>query len=122
MRFRQGGRSETSALAASCAALVAATFSEPARALGVRTLRAFESRTAGAISIGPLSSDTLALVLAGGSALSLDRLDKALSLDVRITGAGEVAVGGGRVMAQKVAITGMGTFPHPSSPASAPKS
>jgi hypothetical protein len=81
--------------------------------LGVRTLRAFESRTAGAISIGPLSSDTLALVLAGGSAIHLDRLDNALSLDVRITGAGEVAVGGGTVTAQKVAITGMGTYTAP---------
>ena len=81
--------------------------------LGVRTLRAFESRTAGAISIGPLSSDALALVLTGGSALSLDRLDKALSLDVRITGAGDVAVGGGTVTAQKVAITGMGTYSAP---------
>ena len=43
--------------------------------LGVRTLRAFESRTAGAISIGPLSSDTLALVLAGGGSIRLDRLE-----------------------------------------------
>jgi hypothetical protein len=78
--------------------------------LGVRTLRAFESRTIGTISIGPLSSDTLALVLAGGSTIHLERLDNALSLDVRITGAGEVAVGGGTVTAQKVAITGMGTY------------
>jgi hypothetical protein len=78
--------------------------------LAVRTLRAFESRTTGAISIGPLSSDALALVLAGGGAIRLDRLDNAASLDVRITGAGEVAVGGGKVMAQKVAITGTGTY------------
>lgn len=81
--------------------------------LAVRTLLAFESRTAGAISIGPLRSDTLALVLAGGGSIRLDRLENALSLDVRITGAGEVAVGGGKVMAQKVAITGMGTYCAP---------
>lgn len=81
--------------------------------LGVRTLRAFESRTAGAISIGPLRSDSLALVLAGGGSIRLDRLDSAQSLDVRITGAGEVAVGGGKVTAQKVAITGMGTYSAP---------
>jgi len=81
--------------------------------LGVRSLRAFESRTAGAISIGPLSSEELALVLAGGGSIHLDRLANGRSLDVRITGAGEVAVGGGKVMAQKVAITGMGTYSAP---------
>jgi hypothetical protein len=81
--------------------------------LGVRTLRAFESRTAGATSIGPLSSDALALALAGGGSIRLDRLENARSLDVRITGAGEVAVGGGKAMAQKVAITGMGTYSAP---------
>ena len=78
--------------------------------LGIRTLRAFESRTIGAINIGPLSSETLALVLAGSNTIHLARLDNALSLDVRITGAGEVAVGGGTATAQKVAITGTGTY------------
>jgi hypothetical protein len=40
---------------------------EPIRTrIGVRTLRAFESRTAGEVRIGPLQSDALALVLAGG--------------------------------------------------------
>ena len=87
---------------------------EPIRMkLGVRTLRAFESRTAGAISIGPLRSDTLALVLAGGGSIRLDRLENARSLDVRITGAGEVAVGGGKVTAQQLAITGMGSYLAP---------
>jgi len=81
--------------------------------LGVRTLRAFESRTAGAISIGPLRSDALALVLAGGGSIRLDRLENARSLDVRITGAGEVAVGGGKVVAQRLAIAGMGTYSAP---------
>ncbi len=81
--------------------------------LAVRTLRAFESRTAGAISIGPLRSDTLALVLAGGGSIRLDRLENARSLDVRITGAGEVTVGGGKVTAQQLAITGMGTYSAP---------
>jgi hypothetical protein len=50
-------------------------------------------RTDGAISIGPLSSDSLALVLAGGGSIRLDRLENARSLDVRITGAGDVAIG-----------------------------
>ena len=81
--------------------------------LGVRTLRAFESRTAGAISIGPLRSDALALVLAGGGSIRLDRLDNARSLDVRITGAGDVTVGGGKVTAQQLAITGMGSYTAP---------
>ena len=81
--------------------------------LGVRTLRAFESRTAGAISIGPLRSDALALVLAGGGSIRLDRLDNARSLDVRITGAGDVAVGGGKVTAQQLAITGTGSYTAP---------
>jgi hypothetical protein len=81
--------------------------------LGVRTLRAFESRTAGAIRIGPLRSDALALVLAGGGSIRLDRLDNARSLDVRITGAGDVAVGGGKVTAQQLAITGMGSYTAP---------
>ena len=81
--------------------------------LGVKTLRAFESRTAGATSIGPLSSDSLALALAGGGSIHLDRLENARSLDVRITGAGEVAVGGGKVMAQQLVITGMGTYSAP---------
>jgi hypothetical protein len=78
--------------------------------LGVRTLRAFESRTAGAISIGPLRSDALALVLAGGGSIRLERLENARSLDVRITGAGDVAVGGGKVTAQQLAIAGIGTY------------
>jgi hypothetical protein len=81
--------------------------------LGVRTLRAFESRTAGAISIGPLSSEELALALAGGGSIRLDRLANGRALDVRISGAGEVAVGGGKVMAQKVSITGMGAYSAP---------
>lgn len=81
--------------------------------LGVRTLRAFESRTAGEISIGPLRSDALALVLAGGGSIRLDRLENARSLDVRITGAGDVAIGGGKVVAQQLAITGMGRYSAP---------
>lgn len=81
--------------------------------LGVQTLRAFESRTAGEISIGPLRSDTLALVLAGSGSIRLERLDNARSLDVRITGAGDVAVGGGKVAAQQLAIAGSGTYSAP---------
>jgi len=87
---------------------------EPIRMkLGVQTLRAFESRTAGAISIGPLRSDTLALVLAGSGSIRLERLDNARSLDVRITGTGDVAVGGGKVTMQQLAITGIGTYSAP---------
>ena len=81
--------------------------------LGVQTLRAFESRTAGTIRIGPLRSDALALVLAGGGSIRLDRLDNARSLDVKITGAGDVAVAGGTVTAQQLAITGMGSYTAP---------
>jgi hypothetical protein len=81
--------------------------------LGVRALRAFESRTAGAISIGPLSSDSLALVLGGGGSIRLDRLENAFNLDVRITGAGEVAIDSGKVVAQQLAISGIGTYIAP---------
>jgi adhesin HecA-like repeat protein len=81
--------------------------------LGVRTLRAFECRTSGEIRIGPLRSDTLALVLAGGGNIRLDRLEGARSLDVRISGAGDVDVRGGQVSAQRLAISGMGNYSAP---------
>jgi hypothetical protein len=81
--------------------------------LGVRTLRAFESRTTGAISIGALSSDSLALVLAGGGSIRLDRLENARSLEVQITGTGDVAIGGGKVTAQQLAISGIGNYVAP---------
>jgi len=81
--------------------------------LGVRALKSFESRTTGAISIGTLRTDTLALALTGGGSIRLDRLDNARSLDVRIAGAGEVMVGGGKVTAQKLSITGSGTYSAP---------
>ncbi|MDM0115685.1 head GIN domain-containing protein [Variovorax sp. J22R133] len=81
--------------------------------IGVRQLRAFESRTSGAISIGPLRSDTLALVLAGGGSIRVDRLDNAANLKVQITGAGDISVGGGKVTAQQLAITGTGTYSAP---------
>jgi hypothetical protein len=81
--------------------------------LRVRSLRSFESRTAGEVSIGALRSDALVLVLAGGGSIRLDRLDGARSLDVRITGAGDVVVGGGKVIAQQLAITGMGRYSAP---------
>jgi hypothetical protein len=81
--------------------------------LGVQALRAFESRAIGAITIGALRSDTLTLVLAGGGSIRVDRLENARNLDVRITGAGDVAVGGGKVTAQQLAITGIGTYSAP---------
>lgn len=81
--------------------------------LGVRTLRAVESRAPAAISTGPLRTESLALVLSGGRSIRIDRLDDALNLDVRMAGAGEVAIGGGKVKAQQVAISGMGTYSAP---------
>ena len=81
--------------------------------LAVRSLRAFESRTSGEVSIGPLNSDALALVLAGSGSIRLDRLANARSLDVRITGAGDVVVDSGSVKAQKVAISGIGAYSAP---------
>ena len=80
--------------------------------LGVKTLRSFECRTSGEIRIGPLRSDALALLLAGGGSIRLDRLD-ARSLDVRIAGAGDVDVRGGQVPAQRLAISGMGRYSAP---------
>ena len=81
--------------------------------LGVRNLRVLESRAVGAISIGPLRSDELALVLAGGGSIHVERLDDARSLEVRITGAGDVDVRGGKVKAQRLDIRGMGSFSAP---------
>ena len=81
--------------------------------LGVRTLRAFESRAASSISVGPLSSDALALVLAGGGSIRLKRLDSARELDVSIKGAGDVAIEGGKVIAQQLAISGIGSYVAP---------
>jgi len=81
--------------------------------LGVQSLRAFESRAIGATSIGPLRSDALALVLAGSGSIRVERLESARTLDVRITGSGDVAVGGGRVTAQQLDIAGIGTYSAP---------
>ncbi|MEJ8853277.1 head GIN domain-containing protein [Variovorax robiniae] len=81
--------------------------------LAVRNLRAFDSRTTGEISIGPLRTETLVLTLAGGGSIRLDRLENARTLDVRIAGSGEVTVGGGKVTAQKLSITGNGTYAAP---------
>lgn len=78
--------------------------------LGVRSLRSLESRAVGAIRIGPLRSQDLALVLAGGGSIHLERLDDARSLDVRITGAGGVDVRGGKVQAQRLDIRGSGSY------------
>jgi Putative auto-transporter adhesin, head GIN domain len=81
--------------------------------IGVRTLRAFECRTTGAISIGPLRSDTLTLAMAGGGSIHVDRLDNAANLKVKISGSGDISVGGGKVTAQQLAISGMGTYSAP---------
>ncbi|WP_213955893.1 head GIN domain-containing protein [Variovorax sp. dw_954] len=81
--------------------------------LGVRNLRAFESRTTGTIGIGALRGDTLSLVLAGGGSIRVERLENARSLDVRISGSGEVTIGGGKVTAQKLSITGNGSYSAP---------
>lgn len=81
--------------------------------LGVRTLRTFESRAPSSISIGPLSSDALALVLAGGGSIRLKHLDSARDLDVSIRGAGDVAIEGGKVIAQQLSISGIGAYVAP---------
>ncbi|AMO22647.1 hypothetical protein GCM10027034_30880 [Ramlibacter solisilvae] len=78
--------------------------------LGVRTLRGLESRAPSAIRTGPLRTDSLALVLAGGGSIRVEHLENASSLDVKITGAGDVAVGGGRVKDQQLAIRGIGSY------------
>jgi hypothetical protein len=88
---------------------------EPIRfRLAVTALRSLESRTAAEIHVGPLKSEALALVMAGTGAIRLDRLDGARSLDVRITGAGDVGVAGGGVTAQRLAIGGSGRYWAPS--------
>ncbi|HSW15980.1 MAG TPA: head GIN domain-containing protein [Ramlibacter sp.] len=81
--------------------------------LGVRKLRAFESRAAGDITIGALRTDSLSLALAGGGLIRLERLDDARKLDVRITGAGDVSIAGGKATAQQVAISGLGSYAAP---------
>lgn len=87
---------------------------EPIRfRLTVKALRAFDLRTAATVRIGALRSEALALLLAGSGSIHLDRLDDARSLDVRITGAGQVDIGGGKVAAQRLAIGGAGTYAAP---------
>ena len=81
--------------------------------LVVRSLRSLESRAVGAIRIGPLRSDDLVLLLAGGGSIHVDRLDGARSLEVRITGAGGVDVAGGKVQAQRLDIRGAGSYSAP---------
>jgi len=81
--------------------------------LGVRALRSVESRAPSVIRTGPLRTDSLALVLAGGGSVRIDRLEDARSLNVQITGAGEVAIGGGEVRAQQLAIRGVGRYAAP---------
>jgi hypothetical protein len=78
--------------------------------LEVRSLRAFESRGAGSAEIGPLHSEALTLVLTGGGSIRLDRLEDARKLDVRIVGAGNVGIGAGKVAAQQLAISGVGSY------------
>ena len=87
---------------------------EPIRIrLVVRNLRAFESRSAGAVRIGPLRSPELAITLAGSGPVQLDRLEDARSLDVVISGAGGVNVGGGKVGMQRLSISGTGNYTAP---------
>lgn len=80
--------------------------------LGVRTLRQVESRAPAAISTGPLRSESLAMVLAGGGSMRIARLD-ASRLAIRINGAGDIDIGGGSVKAQQLAIAGMGSYSAP---------
>lgn len=86
---------------------------EPIRfKLGVRELRAFESRTAAAVTTGPLRADSLALGLTGGGSIHVARLE-AQDLAVRLAGAGNVGIGGGSVKAQHIEVTGIGTYAAP---------
>lgn len=86
---------------------------EPIRfRLGVRQLRAFESRTAAAVTTGPLRTRSLALGLGGGGSIHVDRL-QAQELEVSLTGAGEVAIGGGSLQAQRIEIRGIGRYEAP---------
>lgn len=86
---------------------------EPIRfRLGVRELRAFESRTAAAVHAGPLRAASLALDLGGGGSIQLDRL-QAQELVVRLNGAGEVGIGGGSLQEQRIEIRGVGRYEAP---------
>lgn len=81
--------------------------------LGVRTLRTLEARAPSSITTGPLKSDSLALVLTGGGSAHVARLDSADSLDVRMSGAGDVSFGGGHVKDQQLSISGSGSYTAP---------
>lgn len=80
--------------------------------LKVRSLREFESRTAGTIKVGPLVGETLVLSLAGGGSIRVARLS-AQSLEVRIAGAGDVSVDAGQVSTQRITIGGVGGYVAP---------
>lgn len=80
--------------------------------LAVRSLRAFESRTAAAVRIDAVQGDAASLALAGGGAVRVERLN-ALGLTVLIAGAGDISIAGGSARTQQVAITGMGGYAAP---------
>lgn len=74
----------------------------------VPRLEAFDLAGAGSLQAGSLHSDQLALRLTGTGDLTLDRLEAAM-LEVTIGGAGTVTAAG-TVAAQRVEITGKGTY------------
>lgn len=80
--------------------------------LVARHLRAFESRASATVRSGALVADTLSLVIHGGGAFHLDRL-QAETLDVQLAGANEVAIDAGRVATQRIAMAGTGRYVAP---------
>lgn len=80
--------------------------------LHVRALKSFEVRTSAEVHMGPLSGGDLALALNGGGSIRIERL-AGRHLDVRIAGAGDIAIDGGEVMDQRIDIAGMGGYVAP---------
>lgn len=77
--------------------------------LELKALDGFESRGAGALRIGPLTTAALSLRLAGSDMLRLARL-AAQSLDARLEGSGDVTIEGGQVERQQVVIAGAANY------------
>lgn len=80
--------------------------------LAVRSLRAFESRTAADVRIDAMQGDASSLALAGGGTVRVERM-KAQDLTVRIAGAGDISIAEGSVTTQHIGISGMGGYVAP---------
>jgi hypothetical protein len=80
--------------------------------LEVKNLSALETRGSGAVHIGALATNALLLRLGGSEWIEMAQL-RARALDVRLDGAGGLAIAAGEVERQKVVIAGAANYRAP---------